>query len=193
MKTISIKQHKTITYLFRRDFLKLGFMVTGAVLNPFSTQAAFDSRPMKVKTLTFHNIQTDERLHVGFFLDGKYDTGALTKINYILRDHRNGEIIAIDVKLLDLLHAISNKTSRQVPLHVISGYRSPATNKLLRKKSTGVASKSLHMLGKAIDFRIPGFSTRQLGNVARKMKGGGVGYYPKSDFVHVDTGQVRYW
>lgn len=193
MKTIFIKQKQTITYLFRRDFLKLGFMVTGAVLNPFSAQAAFDSRPKKVKTLTFYNPHTDERLHVGFFRDGKYDTGALTKINYILRDHRSGEIKAIDVKLLELLHAISNKTRRQAPLHIISGYRSPATNKSLRKKSTGVASKSLHMLGKAIDFRIPGFSTRQLRNVARKMKGGGVGYYPKSDFVHVDTGRIRYW
>ena len=125
-------------FLFRHDFLNLGFMVTGAVLNPFSAQAAFDSRPKKVKTLTFYNAHTDERLHVGFFREGKYNTGALTKINYILRDHRSGEI-------------------------------------------------------KAIDFRIPGFSTRHLRNVARKMKGGGVGYYPKSDFVHVDTGHVRYW
>ena len=193
MKTIFIKQKQTTRYLFRRDFLKMGFMVTGAVLNPFSVQAAFDSRPQKVKTLTFYNAHTDERLHVGFFRNGKYDASALTKINYILRDHRNGEIKAIDVKLLELLHAISNKTSHQAPFHIISGYRSPATNKSLRKKSTGVASKSLHMLGKAIDFRIPGFSTRQLRNVARKMKCGGVGYYPKSDFVHVDTGRVRFW
>jgi uncharacterized protein YcbK (DUF882 family) len=193
LKTIFIKQKQTITYLFRRDFLKLGVMVTGVVLNPFSAQAAFDSRPKKVKTLNFYNAHTDERLDVGFFHDGKYDTGALTKINYILRDHRSGEIKAIDVKLLDLLHAISDKIRRQAPLHIISGYRSPATNKSLRKKRTGVASKSLHMLGKAIDFRIPGFSTRELRNVAREMKGGGVGYYPKSDFVHFDTGRIRYW
>ncbi len=193
MKTIVIKQKQTIRYLFRRDFLKLGVMVTGVVLNPFSARAAFDSRNKKVKTLTFYNAHTDERLDVGFLRNGNYDTGALKKINYILRDHRSGEIKAIDVKLLELLHAISNKTRRQAPIHIISGYRSPATNKSLRKKRTGVASKSLHMLGKAIDFRIPGFSTRELRNVARKMKGGGVGYYPKSDFVHVDTGRIRYW
>ena len=193
MKTIFIKQKHTMTHLFRRDFLKLGFMVTGAVLNPFSVQAAFDSKPKKVKALAFYNTHTDEKLHVVFFRDGKYDTGALTKINYILRDHRSAEIKAIDVQLLELLHAISNKTRSQAPFHVISGYRSPTTNKSLRKKSKGVASKSMHMLGKAIDFRIPGFSTRQLRNVARKMKGGGVGYYPKSDFLHVDIGRVRYW
>ena len=193
MKTIVIKQKQTIRYLFRRDFLKLGVMVTGVVLNPFSARAAFDSRHKKVKTLTFYNAHTDERLDVGFFRNGNYDTGALKKINYILRDHRSGEIKAIDVKLLELLHAISNKTRRQAPIHIISGYRSLATNKSLRKKRTGVASKSLHMLGKAIDFRIPGFSTRELRNVARKMRGGGVGYYPKSDFVHVDTGRIRYW
>jgi uncharacterized protein YcbK (DUF882 family) len=95
--------------------------------------------------------------------------------------------------LLDLLHALSLKTKLREPFHVISGYRSPATNSRLRKKGNGVASKSLHVQGKAIDIRIPRYSTRQLRNVARKMKAGGVGYYPKSDFVHVDTGRVRYW
>ena len=118
MKTISIKQHKTITYLFRRDFLKLGFMVTGAVLNPFSTQAAFDSRPTIEKKLAFYNTHTGERLHAGFCRNGKYDIEALTKINHILRDHRSGEIKAIDVQLLELLHAISIKTKSQN--HLIS-------------------------------------------------------------------------
>ena len=193
MKSIFIKQKHTQPHLMRRDFLKLGLMVTGFMFNPLPVRAAFESRPKKIKTLTFYNTHTDERLHVDFFQNGQYDTAALTKINAILRDHRSGEIKTIDVKLLELLHAISNNTKSQAPLHVISGYRSTATNKLLRKKGKGVASKSMHMLGKAIDFRIPGFSTRQLQNVARKMKGGGVGYYSKSDFVHVDTGRVRYW
>ena len=193
MHSIFIKQKPAKPNLLRRDFLKLGFMVTGALLNPFSAHAAFDSRPQKLKELAFYNTHTDERLHVSFLRNGKYDIGALKKINYILRDHRSGEIKAIDVRLLELLHAISKKANSQAPFHVISGYRSPATNKLLRKKSNGVASKSMHMLGKAVDIRIPGFSTRQLRNIARKMKGGGVGYYPKSDFVHVDIGRVRYW
>ena len=179
--------------LLRRDFLKLGFVVTGAVLVPFSAMAAFDSRPRKVKELAFYNTHTAERLRVCFCRNGKYDSGALIKINHILRDHRSGDIKAIDVQLLELLHAISDKTKPQAPFHIISGYRSPTTNKSLRKKNKGVASRSMHMLGKAVDIRIAGFSTRQLRNVARKMKGGGVGYYPKSDFVHVDTGRVRYW
>ena len=110
-----------------------------------------------------------------------------------MRDHRSGEVKAIDTQLLELLHALALKTSPQAPFHVISGYRSPATNKKLRKKSTGVASRSLHMQGKAIDIRIPGFKTRKLRNVALKLKAGGVGYYAKSDFVHVDIGRVRYW
>jgi uncharacterized protein YcbK (DUF882 family) len=193
LQSLFINQKRTNTHLLRRDFLKLGLVVTGAVLNPFSAQAAFDSRPKIEKQLAFYNTHTGERLHADFCRNGKYDIEALTKINHILRDHRSGEIKAIDVQLLELLHAISIKTKSQTPFHVISGYRSPTTNKSLRKKKKGVASGSMHMLGKAIDIRIPGFSTRQLRYLARKMKGGGVGYYPKSDFVHVDIGRVRYW
>jgi uncharacterized protein YcbK (DUF882 family) len=179
--------------VLRRDFLKLGLVVTGAVLNPFSALAAFDSRAKPLKNLAFYNTHTDERLHVCYYRNGKYEIGALSKINHILRDHRSGEIKPIDTQLLELLHAISLKINPQAPFHVISGYRSPRTNKKLRKKSKGVASRSMHLQGKAIDIRIPGFSTRHLRSVATKMKGGGVGYYPKSDFVHVDVGRVRYW
>ena len=179
--------------LFRRDFLKLGAIATGIFFNPLSAIAAFDSRSNPLKSLAFYNTHTHERLHVCYYRNGKYDFKALSKINHILRDHRSGEVRAIDTRLLDLLHNLSVKTSAQSPFHVISGYRSPATNKKLSKKSNGVASKSLHMQGKAIDIRIPGFKTRKLRNVARRMKAGGVGYYPKSDFVHVDTGRVRYW
>ena len=168
-------------------------MVTGVVLNPLPSQATSGSRPQKIKTLAFYNTHTDERLQIEFYRNGRYDSGALTKINQILRDHRSGEIKSIDVNLLELLYNISTETKSRAPFHVISGYRSPATNKSLRKNNKGVASRSMHMLGKAIDIRIPGFSTRQLRNVARKIKGGGVGYYPKSNFVHVDTGRVRYW
>ena len=179
--------------LLRRDFLKLGLVVTGAVLNPFSAIAASDSRSNPLKNLAFYNTHTNEQLHVCYSRNGKYDIKALSKINHILRDHRSGEVKAIDTQLLELLHALSHKTNPQEPFHVISGYRSPATNKKLRKNSKSVASRSLHMQGKAIDIRIPGFRTRQLRNVARKMKLGGVGYYPKSNFVHVDIGRVRYW
>jgi uncharacterized protein YcbK (DUF882 family) len=187
------KYRRSDSRLLRRDFLKLGLVVTGAVLNPVSALAAFDSKANALKKLSFYNTHTHERLHVCYSRNGKYDIKALSKINHILRDHRSGEVKAIDTQLLELLHALSHKTNPQEPFHVISGYRSPATNKKLRKNSKRVASRSLHMQGKAIDIRIPGFRTRQLRNVARKMKIGGVGYYPKSDFVHVDIGRVRYW
>ncbi len=193
MQSIFNKQKHSLESLLRRDFLKLGLIVTGAILNPLPSQATSDIGPKKTKTLAFYNTHTDERLRVGFCRNGQYDSGALIKINHILRDHRSGEIKAIDVTLLELLYSISIKAKSQTPFHVISGYRSPTTNKSLRKNNKGVASRSMHMLGKAIDIRIPGFSTRQLRNLARKLKGGGVGYYPKSDFVHVDTGRVRHW
>jgi uncharacterized protein YcbK (DUF882 family) len=179
--------------LVRRDFLKLGLITTGALLNPLSALAALEPRPKPGRKLAFYNTHTNERLHICYRRNGKYDIEALSKINYILRDHRSGDVKAIDVQLLELLHTIALITNLQAPFHVISGYRSPATNQSLRKKGSGVASRSMHLLGKAIDIRVPGFSTRQLRNVARKMKAGGVGYYPKSEFVHVDIGRVRYW
>ncbi|MGD9138659.1 MAG: YcbK family protein [Desulfobacterales bacterium] len=193
MNRIIIKTKYSYQPLFRRDFLKLGFLASGALLTPLPVEAASNPRQKGIKSLAFYNTHTDERIQVDFCRNGNYDTDALTQINHILRDHRSGEIKAIDVNLLKLLYAISIKTKSRKPFHVISGYRSPATNNSLRKNNKGVASRSMHMLGKAIDIRIPGFSTRQLRNVARKLKGGGVGYYPKSDFVHMDTGRVRYW
>ena len=194
MVHISEKKYgHTDSRLLRRDFLKLGAVATGILFNPLSAMAAFDSRSNPFKNLAFYNTHTQERLHVCYCRNGKYDFKALSKINHILRDHRSDEVRAIDTQLLDLLHDLSFKTNPQSPFHIISGYRSPATNKKLSKKSAGVASRSLHMQGKAIDIRIPGFKTRNLRNVARQMKAGGVGYYPKSDFVHVDVGRVRYW
>ena len=181
------------TQIWRRDFIKLGLFSAAAALTPMSAVAANRPNPDKFKNLAFFNTHTMERLAVCFSRNGKYDPKALAKINYILRDHRSNEIMDIDPRLLDLLHELSFKTRPNVPFHVISGYRSPSTNKMLRKKSGGVAKKSMHMLGKAIDIRIPGYSTKKLHKEAQQMKAGGVGYYPKSDFVHVDTGRVRYW
>ena len=179
--------------MLRRDFIKLGALATGVLINPLSALAAINPQPNLIKKLSFYNTHTNERLSVCYYRNGEFDVKALSKINYILRDHRSREVKAIDIHLLDMLHTLSLKTKPQATFHVISGYRSPATNRKLRKNGNGVASKSLHMYGKAIDIRMPGYSTRQLRNVARKMKAGGVGYYPKSDFVHIDTGRVRFW
>ena len=99
----------------------------------------------------------------------------------------------MDPKLLDLLHQLQAKVEHQGEFHIISGYRYPVTNKMLNKKSSGVAKRSYHMLGKAIDVRLPGFDTKQLRKAALSLKGGGVGYYASSNFVHLDVGRVRYW
>ena len=168
-------------------------MTTAAALSPSTAVAALDRLTNPGKNLSFYNLHTDEYLDVCYCRNGKYDQAALKKIDYILRDHRTGEIKAIDAQLLDLLHSISLKTGSSSPFHVISGYRSRATNSKLRKTRKGIASKSLHMCGKAIDIRLPGYSTRRLRDVAMAAKSGGVGYYRKADFVHVDVGRVRFW
>jgi uncharacterized protein YcbK (DUF882 family) len=180
--------------LSRRAFLMAGGAAAAIVLNPFPTWAAVRNLMNPVRKLTFFNIHTNEHLCAPYYIKGKYDCKALNAVNYILRDYRTDEVIDIDRSLLDLLFAIAVKTkSPSGTFEVISGYRSPATNAMLRKKSRGVASKSLHMVGKAIDIRLSGYNTRRLRETAVKLKAGGVGFYPKSDFVHVDVGRVRYW
>lgn len=180
--------------LSRRAFLMAGSAAAAIALNPFPTWAAVRDLLNPVRKLTFYNIHTNEHLCVRYCIKGKYDPKALNDVNFILRDYRTGEIIDIDPSLLDLLFEIAVKTrSPSATFEVISGYRSPATNTMLRKKSRGVASKSLHMVGKAIDIRLSGYNTRRLRETAVKLRAGGVGFYPKSDFVHVDVGRVRYW
>jgi uncharacterized protein YcbK (DUF882 family) len=180
--------------LNRRDFLMASGLTAAFILNPLPAWAAFRDLLQPVKKLTFYNTHTAEHLNARYFIKGKYDRKALNDINHILRDYRTNEIIDIDRSLLDLLYAISVKTrSPEAVFEVISGYRTPATNAMLHKKSRGVALNSLHIVGKAIDIRLAGYDTRRLHNTAVKLRGGGVGFYPKSDFVHVDVGPVRYW
>ena len=178
----------------RRDFLKLGAVAAFAAAAPVHALAAVDAnRRLTPRVLKFYNLHTRERLAVCYCREGNYLPAALKKINHILRDHRSGDIKPIDTGLLDLLHALSSQLTADSPFHIISGYRSPATNKKLRRKSRGVASRSLHMLGKAIDIRLPDIDTRRLRDAAVRLESGGVGYYARSDFVHIDVGRVRYW
>ena len=114
-------------------------------------------------------------------------------INHIMRDYRTGEIKSIDPKLLDLLYCIVSEVNPRDPISIISGYRSPRTNAALRKITKGVSPNSLHMEGRAIDIRIPGYETSAIRDLAIQQKSGGVGYYPKSDFIHLDTGPVKFW
>ena len=186
----------TPTGLGRRSFLGLGAVAAAAALSPVRVQAATPARKAPVRSLSFFNTHTGERLKTTYCCDGKYEPQALKQINHILRDWRVNQVKPIDPKLLDLLHELSGTLEVDVPFHIISGYRSPTTNASLRSQGgahTGVASQSLHMIGKAIDIRLPGVKLDHLRGAARSLKLGGVGYYPSSNFVHVDTGRVRFW
>jgi uncharacterized protein YcbK (DUF882 family) len=180
----------------RRGFLGFGAAAAAAALVPSRAEGASRSKPVPERRLSFFNTHTGERLQTAYCCGGVYQPDALTQINYILRDFRANAIKPIDPKLLDLLHELGGTLETDSPFYIISGYRSPQTNALLRERGgaqTGVASHSLHMDGKAIDIRIPGVKLDHLRAAARSLKLGGVGYYPASNFVHVDTGRVRFW
>jgi uncharacterized protein YcbK (DUF882 family) len=145
------------------------------------------------RTLRFNHLHTGERLAVEYFSAGTYLTDALRAIDQLLRDFRTGAVHTIDPRLLDLLHGLAGLTGSRRPFEVISGYRSPATNQMLRNRSEGVAAGSLHMQGQAIDIRLADVPLATLRDVALATRRGGVGYYPASNFVHVDTGRVRTW
>lgn len=184
--------------LGRRAFLGFGAVAAAAALSPLKASAAPAPAASKaaLRTLSLFNTHTGERLKTAYCCDGKYEPAALEQINHILRDFRANEVRPIDPALLDLLHELGGTLETDQPFHIISGYRSPHTNQMLRTRGgadTGVASRSLHMVGKAIDIRVPGVALDHLRGAARSLKIGGVGYYPSSNFVHVDTGRVRFW
>jgi uncharacterized protein YcbK (DUF882 family) len=145
------------------------------------------------RVLSFHNLHTKEVVQTVYFRNGEYIPESLAEINHIFRDHYNGSVKPIDLNLIDLLYGIRKNLNSTEPFHVISGYRTKKTNSYLRNITNGVAKNSLHMKGKAVDIRMPGFQLRDLRRAAYELKAGGVGYYPKSNFVHVDVGRVRYW
>jgi len=143
--------------------------------------------------LAFHNTHTGDQLNLTYFEQGRYIKDALHEINHLFRDYHDGTVHPIDPALLDQLYDLKHTLEVRKPFHIVSGYRSPATNADLRKHSDGVAKNSLHMEGRAIDIRIEGLDTIRIRNAALAMQRGGVGYYEKSDFVHLDTGSVRTW
>jgi uncharacterized protein YcbK (DUF882 family) len=145
------------------------------------------------RSLNFLHTHTGERLAVEYCGVDGYLPDALASVNHFLRDFRTGDEHPIDPSLLDLLHRLTGLTASRRPFEVISGYRSPATNRQLRRRSEGVAASSLHMVGQAIDIRLIDIPLPTLRAAALSIHGGGVGYYPASNFVHVDTGRVRFW
>ena len=187
-------EDKNNTELSRRGFLT---SVAGMAMALSSPCVIASATPTPVsgrdRELSFYNTHTSEKLSAAFWSDGSYLDDGIEEISWILRDHRAGIANPMDPKLLELLHQLQAKVEHQGEFHIISGYRSPATNNMLNKKSSGVAKRSYHMLGKAIDVRLPGFDTSNLHKAAIALKGGGVGYYANSNFVHLDVGRVRYW
>ena len=177
----------------RRAFLTAGLAATAACLFPYKALAEVPNVLSAEKELSFYNTHTGESMKAVYWRQGVYLPQAVGDMNHIMRDYRTGEVKEIDPDLFDLLFALREKLGSTGPFHIISGYRSEATNSLLRVTSNGVANKSLHIDGKAIDIRIAGYELKTLQRAAIDLRRGGVGYYPGSDFVHVDVGKIRYW
>ena len=173
----------------RRSVLQFGAVATASLLIAPQTVFAAD----KPRSISFDNLHTGEKLKTTYWEDGGYVRGALKEIDWVLRDFRTGDVKPIDPGLLDILNALHKRLDSSDPYGIISGYRSPATNAMLHEHSKGVATKSLHMRGMAIDVRLGDRALKDLHKAALSLKAGGVGYYPRSDFVHIDTGRVRHW
>jgi uncharacterized protein YcbK (DUF882 family) len=179
--------------LARRRFMALGVgAASGAALGAFAPAEAaeFAAEP---RSVAFHNLHTGERLEALYWDAGRYVPDALAAVNRVLRDYRTGDEHMMDPRLLDLLSTVHGQIETGRPFEVISGYRSPKTNALLHERSAGVASKSLHMQGMAIDVRVEGVALTHLHKAAMDLGRGGVGLYPVSNFVHMDVGRVRRW
>jgi uncharacterized protein YcbK (DUF882 family) len=177
----------------RRRFLGMSVIAAvTATLAPASAIAILTA-PATPRRLKFYNLHTSEQLDVVYYEKGRYIPQALAEINYILRDYRQNVVKPISPALLDLVVAIRRRLHTDAEVAIISGYRTPETNAMLAARSDGVAHHSLHIDGLALDWRVPGRTLEQLHRVALAMRGGGVGYYPASDFVHTDVGRVRYW
>ncbi len=178
--------------LNRRDVLKMGlagFVAASVPLLSTKSHAAGFS----AWRVSFRHEHTGESFSGVYRVGDKYLPEAFQRMNYVLRDFRTHEVFPMDPRAIDVISVIQRKIGNGKPLQVLSGYRSPKTNAMLREASTGVARNSLHMYGQAIDIRQGGTSSARIRTIAKGLKVGGVGYYPRSDFVHVDTGQVRTW
>lgn len=184
---ISLVSKKTDNYaMFTRLSHFTALVIT--LLLPTVLGAGGDSR-----SLSFYHTHTGKNLVVTYYQDGEYLPAGMSAINAFLADWRNGQEKNMDPALMDILWDIQMSSRHLETYEVISAYRSPETNSLLRSRSNGVAKNSQHIPGKAIDIRLRGMDTTKLRDTALQLKRGGVGYYAKSDFVHVDTGRVRRW
>lgn len=178
------------THCSRRRLLAWSLVAGGSFLLPGTKVAAAGEG---VRQLKFHHLHTGESLTSVYWESGRYLADSLAEIDYVLRDFRTGDVHTIDPMLLDLVHRLRLVMESQEPVAVISGYRSPETNAMLARRSKGVAKNSYHVKGMAIDLLLPDRRLKDVRAAALTLGGGGVGYYPRSDFVHMDTGPVRAW
>lgn len=175
----------------RRRLVTAGAAVFGTafIAKPGRAAAATSASVM----LSFRHTHTGEALSIAYRRGATLLPDALARVRWLLRDFRNGATHAIDPQLLDQLHTLADVTGTRAPFEVISGYRSPATNEALQRRGRGVATRSLHLEGRAIDVRLSDVALSDLRDAAMSLRAGGVGFYPQSAFVHLDTGGVRYW
>ncbi|MDE3060963.1 MAG: DUF882 domain-containing protein [Pseudomonadota bacterium] len=172
----------------RRQFVKLGLCAASLATLP---RMAWASAP--ARQLSFYHIHTGESVRLAYFENGRYMPGALQELNHFLRDWRTSDAHDIDPALFDQLYTLQQLVDMPGTYHVICGYRSPKTNQMLHSHSDGVAAHSLHLEGRAIDIYLPGKDLSLLHKAALSMQAGGIGYYPGSGFIHMDTGRVRHW
>ena len=181
---------------FRRKFLAFGATAAGLSLFSPSLFAAVKTEVMsdhRQRQLNIHAVNLNEQITTTYFDTRGYIRSELSKLNYLLRDRRSQEVAAINPKVLDQLYILQKFFGFERRIMMVCGYRSALTNASMRKKSRGVAKKSLHMTGDAIDFYIEGVDLTLVREAALSLKLGGVGYYPSSNFIHVDTGPIRAW
>lgn len=181
-------------FIDRRGVLKAGILGAAAASVPFigarEAQARVGHQSWRVSFVQAH---TGESFNGVYRVGNRYLPEAFEKLNYVLRDFRTGEVFPMDPRVVDILSMVQSRAKSSDPFQILSAYRSPKTNNNLSKASRGVAKNSFHMYGQALDIRNPNVSTKRLRNIAQSLKAGGVGYYPKSSFVHIDTGTVRSW
>jgi uncharacterized protein YcbK (DUF882 family) len=177
--------------LSRRRFLKLvpAGMSFGLMPRPVRGYQADTAE----RSLSLYNYHTGEQSKNIYWADGDYIPEVLQQFNNLLRDHRANETTEIDPKLFDFLYTIGQKIESRHPFHIVSAYRCPETNARLRRRRKGVSKNSFHMYGKAVDLYVPGYKLGSVRRAALTLRCGGVGYYPRSKFIHLDTGPVRSW
>ncbi len=173
----------------RRKFLAFSLVAATAVLARPSTGLAHT----KERSIALYNAHTGESVKTVYWANGDYVNDSLVEISRLLRDYRTEDVIPFDPRLIDTLYRLRRKVGVRRPFHVVSGYRSPITNEILRKNNSAVAKNSYHMRGMAVDMYLPKVELKALQRAALSLRAGGVGYYPKTGFVHLDSGRVRSW